>query len=166
MKRFIALASAVVLVLALASPAAAADPVRPFKGSGTSVDTMGPPVDCPAWAGWRYQSRGTTTFAHLGVTSVHVSHCSTMTGPTVGQFGAGTITLTAANGDRLVLSDWGTFELTMGPDGPAAATIALSWEVVGGTGRFADAHGSGGASAYGVFSAGTTTARYWGEIAY
>ena len=32
--------------------------------------------------------------------------------------GSGTVTLTAANGDRLALADHGTFEIVMGASGP------------------------------------------------
>jgi uncharacterized membrane protein len=166
MKRFISLVSAIVLVLALVTPAAAADPMRPFKGSGTTADSISGPGDCPEGASWRYQSSGTSTFSHLGETWVHVSHCTTMTGPTAGSFGPGTITLTAHNGDKLVLRHWGTFVLGMGPQGPYDSTITIHWEVASGTGRFADAYGSGHASAYGVLASGVTSARYWGSIGY
>ena len=43
MKRFVTIAVAAILCLALAAPAAAADPWRPFKGGGTTVDTMAGP---------------------------------------------------------------------------------------------------------------------------
>jgi hypothetical protein len=166
MRRVIGLASAIVLVLAIVTPAAAADPMRPFKGTGSGADSMGAPVGCPDWAQWRYQSTGTATLTHLGFTSMHVNHCSAMTGPAEGKFGAGVITLVADNGDRLVLREWGTFVLTMGPSGPIDSTITLYWEVDSGTGRFAGARGSGQAAAYGVLAQGFTTARYWGEIGY
>jgi hypothetical protein len=166
MKRVIGLVSAIVLVLALVTPASAADPMRPFKGSGSGWDSMGAPVGCPAWAQWRYESTGTSTFAHLGETSATVNHCSAMTGPAEGKFGDGKITLVADNGDKLVLREWGTFVLTMGPSGPIASTVTLYWEVASGTGRFANARGSGQAAAYGVLAQGFTTAKYWGEIGY
>ncbi len=166
MKQIVAVVAALVLVAALAMPAAAADPDRPFKGIGTGVDSMGAPVDCPAWAQWRYQSQGTGHYTHLGFTSFHVSHCSAMTGPTVGQFGAGTMTLTAANGDTLILRDWGTFDLTVGSAGPSRSDVDFHWEVVGGTGRFEGADGSGGGAGYSQLSTGMTTMRMWGEISY
>jgi hypothetical protein len=166
MKRVIGLVAAIVLVLAFASPAAAADPMRPFRGTQSGADAMGPPTGCPAWAQWRYESTGTGTFAHLGFSSARVAHCSAMTSATGGKFDAGTITLIADNGDKLVLRDWGTFVVTMGPTGPIDSTITLHWEVDHGTGRFADATGSGHASAYGVLAEGVTRATYWGEIGY
>jgi hypothetical protein len=167
MRRFTILGAALVLALALAVPAAAADPVRPFRGSGTGVDSMGAPVDCPAWAGWRYESDGTMYLAHLGRASFHVSHCSAMTDGPRGTFGAGTITFTAANGDTLVISDWGTFDLTLGSGGaPERSDIVLDFEVVGGTGRFAGAEGSGHGDGYSVLASGMTTMTLWGAISY
>jgi hypothetical protein len=167
MRRLASLAAAVLLTLALAVPAAAADPVRPFRGGGSGTDSMGAPVGCPAWAQWRYESDGTMRLAHLGRTSFHVSHCSAMTDGPRGVFGAGTITYTAANGDRLVISDWGTFDLTLGSGGaPERSDVDLHWEVVGGTGRFADAEGSGRGAGYSILAQGTTLMTLWGEISY
>jgi hypothetical protein len=54
--------------------------------------------------------------------------------------GTATFTLTGANGDTLVLED--TFETTP-PDAGGAFTFGGTYEVVGGTGRFAGATGSG-----------------------
>lgn len=167
MKRFVILAAAMALALAVAVPAAAADPVRPFKASGSGVDAMSAPAGCPAWAQWRYESTGTMYVTHLGLTSYHVSHCSAMTDGPRGIFGAGTMTYTAANGDTLVLRDWGTFDLTLGSGGaPERSDIALEFEVIGGTGRFADAAGSGHGDGYSVLTSGKTTMVLWGEIAY
>ena len=56
MKRLVTIAVAATLCLALAAPAAAADPWRPFKGGGTTVDTVAGPEGCPAGAGWRYST--------------------------------------------------------------------------------------------------------------
>jgi hypothetical protein len=54
--------------------------------------------------------------------------------------GTATFTLTAANGDTLVLED--TFHTTP-PDSGGAFTFGGDFEVVGGTGRFAGATGGG-----------------------
>jgi hypothetical protein len=167
MRRFVILAAATALALALAVPAAAADPVRPFGASGSGVDSIGAPAGCPAWAQWRYESSGTMVVTHLGLTSFHVSHCSGMTAGLQGRFGAGTMTCTAANGDTIVLADWGTFDLTLGSGGaPERSDVDLNWEVVGGTGRFADAEGSGHGAGYSVLTSGVTFMTLWGEIAY
>lgn len=167
MRRLIILGAALVLALAQAVPAAAADPARPFRGSGSGTDSMGAPTGCPDWAQWRYDSTGTMYVTHLGLASFHVSHCSAMTGGPHGIFGAGTMTYTAANGDTLVISDWGTFDLTLGSGGaPERSEIDLEYEIVGGTGRFADAEGSGHGAGYSVLAKGLTTMTLWGEISY
>jgi hypothetical protein len=106
---------------------------------------------------------GAATVSHLGSASIVVDHCSRFTSPTTGEFGDGTITLTAANGDVLVLDEWGTFEL-VGP----TSIIDLSWTVNGvlSTGRFTNATGSGSAAPVGDLIANTTTGSMWGTIAY
>jgi hypothetical protein len=169
MKRFLTLALGIALSLALAAPVAAAHPVRPFGGGGTGTDTMDGPVGCPesfATGGWRYGSTGTMHLLHLGRTTFAVSHCSMMTGPTTGVFGSGTNTLTAANGDTLVLRHWGTFSLTMGSAGPVRSDVDLHWTVVSGTGRFEGATGSGDGVGYSILAGGKTTMLLWGKISY
>ena len=59
-----------------------------------------------------------------------------------GTFGPGTITITAANGDKLNLVHRGTFSLVMTPDG-LTSVFDMTWVVAGGTGRFAGARGAG-----------------------
>ena len=168
MKRFITLAGAAVLSLALAGPALAADPVRPFGGTVSGPDAYGPP-DCPG-AVWHYTSLATGEMLHLGRVSMAVSHCTWIDtfvdgAPATGHFGPGTMTFTAANGDILALADWGTFRLVATPDG-LFSYVDISWAVSGGTGRFAVATGRGGASAISDIGANRTTATYWGTISY
>ena len=55
---------------------------------------------------------------------------------------SGTSTLTAANGDTLVITFVGTVQLE-GPDPEDPVTFDGTWTVIDGTGRFADATGSG-----------------------
>ena len=102
----------------------------------------------------------------LGLTSVAVTHCTFVDMATgTGSFGPGTITLTAANGDRVDLVQQGTFQIEATPDGLASA-FEMTWVVVGGTGRFAGATGSGTTHGSSLLSTGITTASYRGEIAY
>jgi hypothetical protein len=103
---------------------------------------------------------------HLGRTTFVVSHCSAMTSQTTGVFGAGTNTLTAANGDTLVLRHWGTFRLTMGQAGPIRSDVSLHWTVASGTGRFKGATGSGDGAGYSILASGQTTMFLWGKISY
>ena len=53
---------------------------------------------------------------------------------------SGTSTLTAANGDTLVITFVGTVQLE-GPDPEDPVTFDGTWTVIDGTGRFADATG-------------------------
>lgn len=161
-----ALALVAALCLAVAAPVSAADPVRPFAGRDRVADTLLPPTDCPAGAAWRYAGTGTGLFLHLGLTAVSVTHCTFVDMASgTGTFGPGTITLTAANEDELHLVHQGTFSLTMTPDG-LTSTFDMTWVVVGGTGRFAGATGSGTTNGWALLSTGITTASYQGEIAY
>jgi len=154
------------VTLAGAAPATAADADRPFRGVTAGVDAFGPP-SCPG-ASWQYHHLGVGQMTHLGRVTVEVSHCTWLDplgGPAT--FGPGTITLTAADGDTLILADWGTATLVITPDGPMSV-VDLEWEVIGGTGRFANATGSGGGAPISLLhgDTGTTTAVYWGSIGY
>jgi hypothetical protein len=157
------------LVVLLVAPTTAAlariDRPVPLHGSATTADSMLEPVDCPEGSGWRYAATGEGRFSHLGSVDVELTHCSRMTSELTGEFGSGTTILTAANGDVLTLSQSGTFTLSFGPDG-FYSYVDLQWEVIGGTGRFLDATGSGTATAVGDLLAETTTADYDGTIVY
>ncbi len=167
MRHILAISMAILLGLAMAAPALAADPARPFGGVTFGVDSMAPPDDCPDGSMWRYTSEGSGTLRHLGRVTVVVTHCSRFTSPTTGSFEHGTMTFTAANGDVLVLGQWGTFRLIDGPAGPMTSVdIDLEWEVLRGTGRFSGATGHGWADPVGDLATGRTSATYWGTIAY
>jgi hypothetical protein len=157
------------LVVLLVAQATAAlgrvDRPVPFHGSAVTADSMMEPVDCPEGSGWRYAATGNGRFSHLGGVEFELTHCSRMTSELTGEFGSGTTTLTAANGDVLTLSQWGTFTLSFGPDG-SYSYVDMQWEVIGGTGRFVDATGSGTATAVGDLAAETTTADWDGTIVY
>lgn len=161
--RVSALVMAVVLTIAMsATAAAAADPARPFRGTITGSDTMGPPA-CPG-ASWQYSHSGTGQLAHLGLVTAEITHCTWFDPDSMtGTFGPGTITFTDATGDQLVVADWGTFTVV-----PAAQAsfVDLHWEVIDGTGRFEGASGSGGGAPVSDLVAGTTTATYWGSLSY
>lgn len=161
MKRLVTIAVAAILCLALAAPAAAADPWRPLKGGGTTVDTVAGPEGCPAGAGWRYSSAGAITVTHLGLVRVEVSHCSWMDG----HFGPGVLTMTAANGDQLVFADWGTFEIGMPLEG-MTSYVDLHLSLIRGTGRFENARADIAGTGWGVIGSNITTMRYSGEISY
>ena len=165
-RTFGAIALVALLCVAVAAPVSAADPARPFAGHDRVADTMLPPSDCPGGATWRYSAAGTGVFLHLGRSSVSVTHCTFVDMASgTGNFGPGTITITAANGDDLRLVHRGTFRLAMTPDG-LTSVFDMTWVVDGGTGRFAGATGSGTTHGSSLLSTGITTASYQGEIAY
>jgi len=169
--RVIVALAALLLMLATAAPVAAGDSARPFKGSWVGADgfDLGAP-GCPAGAFLRFSTTGQDEFSHLGLTTVSVTHCTYLgPGPLDGWFDYGPITLKAANGDTLVLGHRGTFTMTPNPAGPppfATATSRIEWWVTGGTGRFANATGSGIGTAFDDMIAGVQSFRIWGEIAY
>ena len=173
MKRmFWATALVAVLCLAFAAPIAAADPERPFGGWSTGADTNDTnATGCPAGTFIRYGNTGTGEFLHLGRVQVVVTHCTRLDPATgAGWFDDGTITITAANRDTLSLDHQGTFQLSpWGTPPPWAGDIELTWDVVGGTGRFEEATGSGVGTGFsdGVGLEGSTTTIWFsGEIAY
>ena len=157
-----ALLAAVALSLALAAPVAAG--LRPFRADVAGADRIGDVSTCPAGALVRYVSNGEGVALHLGPVELAVSHCVWPDSPTTGHFGSGTITLTAPNGDTLILSQTGTYAFDAFP--PTTSTIVLSWSVVGGTGRFADATGSGVGNGLSDIAAGTTHTVLTGSIDY
>jgi hypothetical protein len=165
-RSWVAALVAAALCLAFAAPVTAAGHVRLFAGHDSVVDTLAVPTTCPTGASWRYSGAGTGQFLHLGRTSVAVTHCTfvDMTSGT-GSFGPGTITLTAANGDELHLVHRGTFRLVDTPEG-LTSVFNMSWVVVGGTGRYEAARGSGMTHGSSLLSTGTTAATYLGLIRY
>lgn len=82
--------------------------------------------DCPVTT----VSDGWGTMSHLGKVHHHQTHCAAVTKPT---YENGHWEITAANGDQLVLEYGGW---------PANLPLPLPTQVVGGTGRFADASGT------------------------
>jgi hypothetical protein len=142
----------------------------PIGGVLSGADSYGDPSTCPAGAVWRYFQSGTGEFSHLGAVTVETTHCTWLDSATTGHAGPGTITLTAANGDTLVLAHQVTFEFGMPTPGRIRNLIDLEWEVVAGTGRFEGATGTGGGSGISdidlATGASATTVTLWGTFAH
>jgi hypothetical protein len=145
-----ALLMALLLVVAGATTAAAThgqpDRATPISGDISGIDT--PPdftaPGCPEGASWRFESTGTGTLGHLGTVAFELADCTTLDPADFSLSIAGTLWLTAANGDVLVISltGTGTFNPLL-PPSPTVPWDITAWQVDQGTGRFADAAGSG-----------------------
>lgn len=167
MKRLLVSVATVALMLLTAAPVGAThnQPQRevPIVGSEVGADSFGPPTDCPAGAAWLYSSIGTGNISHLGRVTTDVTHCSFLNPDGTGSFGPGTETYTAPNGDVLNVTHQGTFYVSS--DGPFSY-LTFTWQVTGGTGRFAHATGGGEGAGVSDLVAGTTSVTFWGSIAY
>ena len=126
---YLALATAVTLLIAVAAPVAASDQVM-FKGrlAGTVTVT---PLD-PPMASVLIEASGTAT--GLGSFSVEVPHLVNQ----ATRIGVGSYIFTAANGDTLTAAFTGEATLVA----PAVLTMHEIATITGGTGRFAGATGS------------------------
>ena len=167
MRTLRAVVAVAVLILAMAAPAAAGHKRGhdvPIKGALVGIDAVDPGAPmCPAGTSWRYMSVGTGNVSHLGKVDFVVTHCTVLNPDLTGSFGNGTITFTAPNGDELVIAQWGTFVVS--PDF-TVSDIELSWTVVGGTGRFDGATGSGTGTGLSDIPGNTTAVDLAGRIAY
>lgn len=145
MARLVGVAAAVTLLLSGTAGMAGADADRPFKGRAdglVSFSMVGTDV-CPA-LGLQTESNATGKMNHMGSTSMSAEHCT----PTGAVISDGAMTLTAANGDEVYVSyDGVQLDLPdfMGGTVSVGELIPIEgdFEVVGGTGRFDGATGSG-----------------------
>jgi hypothetical protein len=167
-RSWMAVMVAAALCLAVAAPASAADPARPLGGSFTTVDSFDlTHPGCPSDAFLRANVTGEGTFLHLGSTRVIFTHCTYLDLQTgAGRTDPGEMTLTAANGDLLVLHYRATFQMAPWPDFVSSTVKTWDWVVAGGTGRFHGATGSGAGHGFGIMASGSST--YWlsGTISY
>ena len=169
---------ALLLVIGSASVAAAThgqpDLMVPIKGAGVGQDERDfDSTGCTLEEGqapllWRFTSEGTGRVSHLGKVDYVFTQCLhvdfTIT--------EGVLTLTAANGDTLVLDYTG--QITQYVPGDPAAFWEMSWTASSGTGRFAEPSGSGEGSAVTYSDApevpadqvGTTDLTFHGMIGY
>jgi hypothetical protein len=163
------------LLLVIATPALATQPDHevPIKGTVVGahwIDEAAP--GCDADALWRFESSGTGQMSHLGRVDYFLTQCSFFDLEQGFTFGNGTITFTAANDDTLVIAQTGNSELI---GDFAGFTVNGTWEAVGGTGRFANATGSGSMDGIGDIPGGdalfnlpdgAAMFNFVGEIAY
>lgn len=98
------------------------------------------PDDAVDW--WRFSSTGSGQMSHLGSVDYFLTQCTYVV-PPVGPISGGTVTFTAANDDTLVVAQSLQSQIIGEFPFPDAFTVEGSWEVSRGTGRFANATGSG-----------------------
>lgn len=134
------------LVMAFATPAAGAAGEVPIEGTVTGAHG---PLDfsapgCPPGSEWRFPSEGSGQLSPLGEVEYSLTQCSRSGTEPGSVLSVGTITFTFANGDTLVIAQEMRSQLIgeFDPD-PDGFTLEGTWTVVEGTGRFADAMGSG-----------------------
>ncbi len=138
---------AIVLTLAVMSmPSAMADAgSRPFAGSASGTVTFPLGTECENYGGLnvRTDSDATGRALHLGRTVLDGQHCTPEMGVNTI---AGELTLIAANGDKVYLDYAGV----NGPPDPVTLILVseVDYVITGGTGRFADASGSGTMTAF------------------
>lgn len=126
-------------VVGLSVSASAGRDARPFGGTVVGEANFLPDAEFPA-SGCAIPletvSAGVGTFAHLGKTTMEAQHC-TPAGVDFVEFGQ--MILTAANGDEV----WIEYNLFAPFPTPTTTVIhgTGDFEIVGGTGRFADATG-------------------------
>ncbi len=139
------------LIMAIAGPVAANSEARPFKGSASGEVTfrmVGTDV-CPASdvfaGGMQSTSFATGTASHLGAVTTMARHCT----PAADTIAGGQGTFVAANGDEIYFDYNGSAPFP--GEGTTVIVATTVFEITGGTGRFADATGSGELIGYVTF---------------
>lgn len=159
----LAVSAALLTTLVTAQPAsiAGSDP-RPIRVTLTGTAN---PVGQPGQCIWTNTESGTGLAVHLGAitwsSAESVDFCSSAPDADV----VGEFTLTAADGDQL----FGSYVTLAHPDFAAGViTFSGTWEITGGTGRFANATGEGTLSGNGSLAPppSPVAATFEGTITY
>jgi hypothetical protein len=138
---------------------------RPLTGSCQTAyeidfEFLPPPLqDVPVRATTHHV--GTCLLSHLGTASLVLDEVIDFT--ETGALAEGTLTLTAANGDRL--SGTETAEV-VAPDSEGAITFEGTWRFYGGTGRFQAAEGNASFVGSGDVIGTTTQRKLEGSLTY
>jgi hypothetical protein len=129
------------LVAVLAAPAGADPDARPFKAVMYGELSWQQTTECPGPV--LTHSEATGQASHLGRSTMTGDHCT----PAGNEYGPGAMTLVAANGDEVHMEYHGVCPPWMDLPIGEVLTCSLEFEIVGGTGRFADATGEGSGTA-------------------
>ena len=128
--------------LALTATVVSAGPTNVrFKASMATQETLGhDPLRCPS-TGLVGTTTGKGTASHLGAVTLLAIDCPLLIAGLAPTFSNGEMTFTAANGDELRA----TYSGSLTPVAGTASLFTLSgpFTIVGGTGRFVNATGSG-----------------------
>src|SRR2546428_10145453 len=160
MKRLV-LASTILAVLAMlgAFPVVFASHSRPFNGSFSGSFTLTSATTATITSTGDFEHLGKTTFASTAAGTGSSAACEGGLTATEQE------TFTAANGDQLFSSAMDA----ICPTSPTAFQLTASFTITGGTGRFADASGSGTTQLSGVdtsMTTGTFSGTSTGTISY
>jgi hypothetical protein len=131
-RKSVALVGSVGLALALAAPAVADQGTRPFSGRAAGDLQFVPSASCPQFGMSTEVERIPGTARHLGRMVLSSEHCAGF-----GHLTGGTMTMVAANGDRVFIEY--SVDAPMVPS--AAFTVDVDGTIVDGTGRFDGASG-------------------------
>ena len=123
-----------VLALGVLAPATALGKAggteRPVQGNGSGTTVLD-------LATLTFVTDATSVVSHVGRSTIHIDGVVTPTGPSTFTL-AGSLTLTAANGDQ----QFGDFSGSGTNDGSGGSTGTTATTITGGTGRFTGASGS------------------------
>lgn len=137
MRRLLVIFGVVAILSLAAGPVAASDHARPFRGVAHGYGMVVPDTSCPAWGGLRSQFTAAGAATHLGEVTVDNSHCT----PAGTVVTGGALTFVGANGDT-VFATYTAVAPAVGPE-PVVFDAVAAFTIVGGTGRFEGATGSG-----------------------
>ena len=157
----VVLTAALIIAGPMAVPVAAAADHTPFKATFEEQVAFAPcpfPIFC-------FTASGTGQASHMGRTlEQRTATFNLLLLLTTGcSPSPGAATLTAANGDQVLMSIAGTVCST----GPSTSTLSFVYVATGGTGRFAGATGSGSGIAHGTvtgLSSGVADISYDGTL--
>ncbi len=161
MKRLLQSAMALSLTLVVSGggmPSAAASSETPFRAAFDVAMSLTPDPGC---GGFRVSGTGIGRATHLGAATITVDECVDFAMEPGRVHVYGSLVLTAANGDQLHVSVDKVGDLP-GPTGDAH--VAGPYVVSGGTGRFAEATGSGTTTTDANVITSTATAKLVGTL--
>lgn len=148
------------ILMPLASHAAESSP---FKATLQTKESLAfNPTACVSVPFLQGTTTGAGVAAHLGKVTGTATDCI-IPGDSVYTFTGGHLVLTAANGDTLTADYSGSLTPTTAP---AVFTLAGSYRITGGTGRFAGATGTGYMQGVNNIVSGAGAYTLNGEIAY